>query len=60
MHIAGTLPYGEVENLGIEEKGVGLADNENFRAIVPQEFIDKIKDAEKKIQSGEIKVETAF
>ncbi|MDC7231143.1 MAG: BMP family ABC transporter substrate-binding protein [Sphaerochaetaceae bacterium] len=60
MHIAGTLPYGEVENLGIEEKGVGLADNENFRAIAPQEFIDKIKDAEKKIQSGEIKVETAF
>jgi basic membrane protein A len=60
MHIAGTLPYGEVENLGIEEKGVGLADNENFRAIVPQEFIDQIKDAERKIQSGEIKVETAF
>jgi len=59
-HIAGTLPYGKVENLGIEEKGVGLADNENFRAIAPQEFVDRIKDAEKKIQSGEIKVETAF
>ena len=60
MHIAGTLPYGEVENLGIEENGVGLADNENFRAIAPQEFVDKIKEAESKIQSGEINVDTAF
>lgn len=60
LHLDGTLPYGEVENLGIEEKGVGLADNENFRAVAPQEFIDRIKEAERKIQSGEIKVETAF
>jgi basic membrane protein A len=60
MHLAGTLVYGEVENLGIQENGVGLADNENFRAIVPQDFIDRIKEAEQKIQSGEITVETAF
>lgn len=60
MHIAKTLPYGEVENLGIQENGVGVADNENFRAIVPQKFIDKLKVAEEKIQSGEIKVVTAF
>lgn len=60
MHLAGTLPYGEVENLGIEENGVGIADNENFRAIVPQVFIDQIRDAEQKIKAGEITVETAF
>lgn len=60
MHIAGTLPYGSVESLGIEENGVGIADNENFRAIVPQEFIDHIRAVEKKIQAGEIVVETAF
>ncbi|MFA5469050.1 MAG: BMP family ABC transporter substrate-binding protein, partial [Sphaerochaetaceae bacterium] len=60
MHIAGTLPYGKVENLGIEEKAVGLADNENFRKVVPQEFIDKIKEAEEGIKSGRIVVDTAF
>lgn len=60
MHIAGTLPYGKVENLGIEEKSVGLADNENFRRVVPQEFFDKIKEAEEGIKSGRIVVDTAF
>ena len=35
MHIDGTLPYGEVENLGIAEGGVGLARNEYYEKTRP-------------------------
>lgn len=60
MHIEGTLPYGETEALGMAENAVGLADNEVFRGIVSQETIDLMEDLEAKIQSGDIKVKSAF
>lgn len=60
MHIDGTLKYGAAEVLGLDKNGVGLADNENYKKIVPEEFRNKIMDIQKKIISGEIKVGTAF
>jgi len=55
----GTLPFGTNENLGIPD-GVGLAYNKYFEANTPQEVKDKIAEAEAKVISGEIVVETVF
>jgi len=60
LYLEGKLEFGKAEALGIKEDGVGIADNENFKKLVPQEFVEKIKEIEKKILNGEIKVDTAF
>jgi basic membrane protein A len=58
--IDGSIKYGAAEALGIKEGGVGVADNENFRKLIPEAMRKKIKDLEQKIIKGEIKVDTAF
>ena len=60
LHIEGNLPVGEAEVLGIAEGGVGVAENENFRDLVPEEFRNQIKELEDKIVNGEIAVDTAI
>jgi basic membrane protein A len=60
LTIAGTLAYGKAETLGIKDKGVGLAINENYKKIVPPEFQAKITALADKIIKGQIKVDTAF
>jgi basic membrane protein A len=60
LHIDGTLPYGQVENLGIAEGGVGLARNEYYETNTPDSVKALVDEAEAKITSGEIVVETAF
>lgn len=56
----GTIKYGAAEALGIKEGGVGVADNENYTKLVSPAVRKQLKDLEKKILSGQIKVETAF
>jgi len=60
MHIEGTLKYGAAEVLGIAAGGVGVADNANYQAVVPEAFRTRIKEIEQRIVSGEIVVETAM
>ncbi len=60
MHINGTLKYGAAEVLGLKKDGIGVADNENYKKVVPEKFRNKIMDIQKKIISGDIKVGTAF
>lgn len=60
LHLEGKLPYGQAEALGIKEDGVGVADNENYIKLVPEEFRNKIKELEQKIINGEIVVDTVF
>jgi len=60
MYVDGALPVGTAETLGIAEGGIGVADNENFRKLVPAEFRDRVKELEEKIISGEITVDTVF
>jgi basic membrane protein A len=60
MHLDGTLPYGSAEALGIAEGGVGVAYNENYNKLVPEEMRNKIKAIEDQILAGKIKVGTAF
>jgi len=58
--IDGSIKYGAAEALGIKEGGVGVADNENYRKLIPDAMRKKVKELEQKIMKGEIKVDTAF
>lgn len=60
MYKEGTLKFGAAETLGIKENAVGLAKNEFYEKNVPQDVRDYIDGLEKKILSGEIKVDTAM
>lgn len=60
MHLDGTAPYGKVESLGFKEDCVGLADNEYYQKIVPEEYRKLMTDLTAKIQSGEIVVQSAM
>jgi basic membrane protein A len=60
MYLDGTLLAGKVEVLGLAEGGVGVADNENYRKLIPREFRDRILDLEDRILSGLIIVETTM
>lgn len=50
----GNFEGGKVLTLGLKEEGVGIADNTN--AHVPQDVLDKVEEAKKKIIDGEIEV----
>lgn len=60
MHLAGTLPYGQAEVLGLAEEAVGLADNEFFQRNVPEELRTLLAELSDRIISGEITVSTAM
>jgi basic membrane protein A len=60
MELAGTVPYGSAESLGIAEGGVGLARNEFYDASTPDEVKAAVDAAEAKVISGEVTVATAF
>jgi len=55
-----TLVLGGTEFLGIAEGGMGLADNEFFRAQVPADLIARIEALEASIVSGDIVIGTAL
>jgi basic membrane protein A len=60
LYLEGELPVGRAEVLGIKNGGVGVADNENYRELIPEQFREKIKELEDKILSGEIVVDTVY
>ncbi|MCB9102130.1 MAG: BMP family ABC transporter substrate-binding protein [Anaerolineales bacterium] len=60
LHLKGELPYGQIEELGIAEGGVGLARNKYYDELTPDDVKTLVDEAEKKILDGEIKVETGF
>jgi len=60
LHLEGTLPYGTSEALGIAEGGVGLAKNDIYDSLTPQDVKDKISQAEADVTAGTITVDTAF
>ncbi|GAB4425095.1 MAG: BMP family ABC transporter substrate-binding protein [Anaerolineae bacterium] len=60
LHIKGELPYGTIESLGIAEGGVGLARNKFYDASTPDEVKQLVDEAEQKVISGEVTVDTAF
>ena len=56
----GTIKYGAAEALGFKEGGISLSENENYMKLVPADMRAKIAALQKKLVSGEIKVDTAF
>jgi basic membrane protein A len=60
LDVEGKLKYGTAENLGVAEDAVGLADNENYRKLIPEDIRKRVEQAAKDIKDGKIKVETAL
>ncbi|HBT50228.1 MAG: Putative ABC-type transport system, periplasmic component/surface lipoprotein [Caldanaerobacter subterraneus] len=60
LYKEGNLKFGEAEALGLKEEAVGLADNEYYRKLVPEDIRQFIEDLKTKIINGEIKVDSAF
>jgi basic membrane protein A and related proteins len=60
LHLAGELGYGEAEVLGIEQGGVGLAENERYLEFVPDQFRTRVQELAAQVTSGQIVVDTAL
>jgi len=60
MYLEGTLPFGEAEALGVAEGGVGLAKNEYYDRMTPDEVKEAIELVEQDLLDGNIVVETVF
>ncbi len=56
----GKLEYGTTGNFGLAEGGVGLAINDVYNKNTPDSIKALVKQAQDDIQSGKIKVDTAF
>ena len=57
---AGEMSLEEDYILGLDSGSVGLAKNENYKAIVPQDIQDMLTETEEKIMFGEIEVSSAY
>lgn len=60
MYIEGTLPFGEAEALGVAEGGVGLAKNEFYDRMTPDEVKAAIEQVEAELLAGNIVVDTVI
>ena len=60
LYFAGTLPVGTNEVLGIAEGGVGLAYNDYYEAMTPQDVKDTIAATQEKVTNGDIVIATVF
>lgn len=60
LHLEGTLPYGTAEALGVAKGGVGLAYNDYYNDLTPDDVKAAIEQAEADLTAGEITVDTAF
>lgn len=60
LYVKGELQLGTTDNLGIEEGGVGLADNEYYQEMVPEEVRTAVKDLEQKVIDGEVTISSAI
>jgi basic membrane protein A len=59
-YLGGAKHMGENYVMGIETGAVGLADNDNYRAVVPPAVRDTMVQIASRIAAGEIKVGTSF
>jgi basic membrane lipoprotein Med (substrate-binding protein (PBP1-ABC) superfamily) len=58
---AGTLKWGTVTALGIQEGGVGVADNSYYRSgVIPKNVLDTVDAIKEKVVSGSQPVKSYF
>ena len=60
MEKEGTLPWGTREVMGIKEGAVGIAKNDIYLKLVPEDVRQKVDELEADILSDKITVDTAF
>lgn len=60
MYKEGTLKFGEAEITGFKEDCVGLAENEIYTEVVPEEIRKELSEIKEKLINGDIKVKTAM
>ncbi len=60
MELEGTCPYGTHVVLGIAEGGVGLAKNDVYNRLVPDEVKSRIEEIEREIIDGKIEISSAI
>lgn len=58
--VAGTLPFGQSQVMGLKEGAVGLVDSANLAKIAPAEVVAAITEASEAIAQGTITVPTAL
>ena len=56
----GKLVYGALEQVGIAGDAVGIAQNENYKKLIPADIQKQVDEMYAKAKKGEIKFETAF
>lgn len=56
----GTMTFDKTYNLGLDSGAVGLAYNDNFNSIVPEEIKSDLETVKEKIIKGEITVDSAL
>jgi len=59
-YLTGELNFGESGRLGLNEGAVGIARNQNYLSMVPENVRNVIDDLEEKIRTGAIQVPSAF
>lgn len=55
-----TLEWGTHSYVGLAEDAMGLATNDHYKEVVPEDIQTFIEDTEQKLRSGEIEPESAF
>ncbi|MFV0503685.1 MAG: BMP family ABC transporter substrate-binding protein [Lachnospirales bacterium] len=60
LYFENGLEFGKAEILGIKEDGVGLADNQYYNDIVPEDIRNDVKVLEEKIINGDITINSAY
>lgn len=60
LYLAGELPLGQAEGLGIAEGGVGLAYNDIYTEATPQNVQDLLAAVQEAVVNGDIAVNSAF
>lgn len=58
--VDGTLEFGTVQSYGILENGVGISDNEYYRANTPEDVLATIDEMQAQIVNGELTVPSYF
>lgn len=59
-YVEGKLPFGVVEGYGILENGVGMADNEYYRANTPADVLEYMDALSEEVVSGKVEVPSYF
>ncbi|GAB2832141.1 BMP family lipoprotein [Lentzea nigeriaca] len=57
---AGSLKYGAVDSIGLKQDAVGYVDNDHFKQVVPESVRTDLRQAVDRINSGTVRVPTAF